>query len=66
MTRQNLDSWGDGGIISIAPVCHTGAPVFVAYSNVEGALALVCSVCGKLVAKIQVADTGPHTSMVVH
>ncbi len=67
MTRANLDLLGDGiDVISVAPVCHTGAPVFVVYSPEEGALALVCAVCRKLVAKVQVADTGPQPSEGIH
>lgn len=67
MTRLNLDQLGGGiDVISIAPVCHTGAPVFVVYSPIDGALALVCAACRKLVAKVQVADTGPQMSEEIH
>jgi len=67
LNRADLDVLGDGvDVISIAPVCHTGAPVFVGYSAHEGALALVCAVCRKLVTKVQVADTGPQSSEEIH
>jgi hypothetical protein len=66
MTRANLDVLGGGDVISIVPVCHTGAPVFVVYESDGGALALVCAVCRKLVTKIKVADTGPHSNGELH
>lgn len=67
MTRANLDALGnEGEVITISPVCHTGAPVFVAYEPDQGALALFCPVCRKLVAKVRVADTGAPLCEGVH
>jgi len=65
MTRANLDLLGDD-VISIFPVCHMGAPVFVAYLTEEGTLALTCAVCRKLVAKVMVANAGSQFSRGVH
>ena len=62
MSREVLDQLGHGGdnMVSIFPVCHTGAPVFVVYSIEEGCLALVCAVCRQIICKVQVATTtGP-------
>lgn len=69
MTRENFDALGQasgGELVAISPVCHTGLPVFVAYSINEGCLVLICAACRKLVAKVQVATTTGPCSEEVH
>lgn len=63
LTREQLDSMGcsmpncdhDHSVLYLEPACHPGSGTDVIYAKENGTLQIVCHVCEKPVAHIQVA-----------
>lgn len=67
-TRPDLDhqpcpcgrAHPESGLIGVGPTCHPPrTPMFATYDRATGRLTLICSICNKTAAVIQVAGAVP-------
>lgn len=65
LTRKDFEArvcaccGGKNHAMVVRPACHPNVGVWVAYDSRSGTLKIACSVCGKFVCDIAVAD-GVH------
>lgn len=60
MTCENLNLLGGPGeLVTLHSLCHKGAPLLISYAVDEQCLVLICAICRRLSAKIQVAECIP-------